>query len=53
MVKKKGVGKFQLRSFNLGVSKKAFEATQGFSAIITGEDIDLTFRLWKKDLKLN
>lgn len=46
--KKKGVGKFQLRSFNLGVSKKAFEATQGFSAMKTGEDIDLTFRLWEK-----
>ncbi|PQJ78073.1 glycosyltransferase [Polaribacter porphyrae] len=45
--KKKGVGKFQLRSFNLGISKKAFEITQGFSKMKTGEDIDLTFRLWE------
>lgn len=45
--KKKGVGKFQPRSFNMGLSKKAFEATQGFSDMRAGEDIDLTFRLWK------
>lgn len=45
--KKNGVGKFQLRSFNLGISKKAFETTKGFSKMKTGEDIDLTFRLWK------
>lgn len=45
--KKKGVGKFQLRSFNLGMSKKAYEATQGFSDMKTGEDIDFTFRLWE------
>ena len=45
--KKNGVGKFQLRSFNLGLSKKAFETTKGFSKMKTGEDIDLTFRLWK------
>ena len=46
--KKKGVGKFQLRSFNLGMSKKAFEDTKGFSKMKTGEDIDFTFRLWEK-----
>ncbi len=45
--KKKGVGKFQPRSFNLGLSKKAFETTQGFSKMKVGEDIDLTFRLWE------
>ncbi len=44
--KKKAVGKFQPRSFNLGISKKAFEETQGFSEMKIGEDIDLTFRLW-------
>ncbi|WP_439130957.1 glycosyltransferase [Polaribacter sp.] len=46
--KKNGVGKFQLRSYNLGLSKKAFEITKGFSNMKTGEDIDLTFRLWQK-----
>ena len=45
--KKKSVGKFQPRSFNLGMSKIAYEKTQGFSKMKTGEDIDLTFRLWK------
>ena len=44
--KKKSVGKFQPRSFNLGISKKAFKKTQGFSDLKIGEDIDLTFRLW-------
>ena len=45
--KKKGVGKFQLRSFNFGISKKAFDITKGFSSMKTGEDIDLTFKLWE------
>lgn len=45
--KKKSVGKFQPRSFNLGLSKKAFEKTEGFSKMKAGEDIDLTFRLWE------
>ncbi len=45
--KKKGVGRFQPRSFNLGISKKAFLQTQGFSAMKVGEDIDLSFRLWE------
>ena len=46
--KKKAIGKFQPRSFNLGISKKAFEKSQGFSDLKIGEDIDLTFRLWKE-----
>ena len=45
--KKQALGKFQPRSFNLGLSKIAFEKTQGFSEMKNGEDIDLTFRLWK------
>lgn len=43
--KKKSVGKFQPRSFNFGLSKKAFEKTKGFSKLKAGEDIDLSFRL--------
>ncbi|CAA0173027.1 glycosyltransferase [Tenacibaculum maritimum] len=49
--KKKAIGKFQPRSFNLGISKKAFEKTKGFSKMKVGEDIDLTFRLWKNDFE--
>lgn len=45
--KKKGVGKFQPRSFNMGMSREAFEKTKGFSDMRAGEDIDLTFRLWE------
>lgn len=44
--KKNGIGKFQLRSFNMGMSKKAFEVSGGFSTMKIAEDIDLTFRLW-------
>jgi glycosyltransferase involved in cell wall biosynthesis len=44
---KKAVDKFQPRSFNFGISKKAFETTGGFSKMKIGEDIDLTFRLWE------
>lgn len=49
--KKKSVGKFQPRSFNMGLSKRAFEKTKGFSKMEYGEDIDLTFRLWQNDFE--
>lgn len=44
---KERVGKFQLRSFNMGISRKAFAETGGFSNRKIGEDIALSFRLWK------
>ncbi len=44
--RKNTVGKFQPRSFNMGLSKEAFEASQGFGNIHPGEDPDLTIRLW-------
>ena len=37
--------KFQPRSFNMGISKKAFEASGGFGTIHPGEDPDLSLRL--------
>jgi len=40
------ITKFQPRSFNMGISKKAFESSQGFSNIHPGEDPDLAMRLW-------
>jgi GT2 family glycosyltransferase len=43
---KKALDKFQPRSFNMGISKEAFEATDGFGNIHPGEDPDLTFRIW-------
>ena len=39
---------FQPRSFNMGLSKSAFEATGGFGNIHPGEDPDLTFRIWEQ-----
>jgi len=39
--------KFQPRSFNMGISKKAFETSNGFGNIHPGEDPDLSIRLWK------
>lgn len=38
--------KFQPRSFNMGISKKAFETSNGFGNIHPGEDPDLSIRLW-------
>lgn len=44
---KKMVGKFQPRSFNMGLSKEAFLTTGGFGKIHPGEDPDLALRLQK------
>ena len=40
---------FQLRSFNMGLSKRAFLLTGGFSKQRIGEDIELNFRLKAKN----
>jgi glycosyltransferase involved in cell wall biosynthesis len=40
------INKFQPRSFNMGLSKKAFAASGGFGNIHPGEDPDLSIRLW-------
>ncbi len=45
--KKKAMDKFYPRSFNLGVSKKAFEAIGGYGTMRFGEDIDFSLRLIK------
>lgn len=39
--------RFQPRSFNMGISRKAFQASKGFCNIHPGEDPDLSIRLWK------
>ena len=43
--------RFQPRSFNMGISRKAFEASGGFGDIHPGEDPDLAIRLWKLGFK--
>ena len=45
------VDKFQPRSFNMGLSKNAFEASNGFWNIHPGEDPDLSIRLWNLGFK--
>ena len=44
---RKSIVRFEPRSFNMGISKKAFEKTGGYGKIHPGEDPDLTIRLWK------
>ncbi|WP_127846365.1 glycosyltransferase [Psychroflexus aestuariivivens] len=39
---------YEPRSFNMGLSKEAFQETQGFSDIHPGEDPDLSIRLKQK-----
>ena len=48
---KKSVNTFQPRSFNMGISKKAFEDSKGFGRIHPGEDPDLSIRLWNLGYK--
>ncbi len=48
---KKSVDTFQPRSFNMGISKKAFEESKGFGRIHPGEDPDLSIRLWNLGYK--
>ena len=44
---KRGVGKFQPRSFNMGVRREAFKEIGGFSDLRVGEDPDLSMTLWE------
>jgi glycosyltransferase involved in cell wall biosynthesis len=48
---KKSVDTFQPRSFNMGLSKAAFQASKGFGHIHPGEDPDLSIRLWNLGYK--
>src|SRR5690606_12291942 len=42
---------FQPRSFNMGISKQAFEVSKGFGTVHPGEDPDLAIRLKKLGFK--
>ena len=46
--KKKHIGQYQLRGFNMGMKKAVFDDLNGFSEMEVGEDIDLSMRLWEK-----
>jgi glycosyltransferase involved in cell wall biosynthesis len=45
----KSIQKFEPRSFNMGISKKVFLKTKGFSKIHPGEDPDLSQRILKEN----
>lgn len=49
---KKQLDKFQPRSFNMGISKKAYETVGGFSNIHPGEDPDLSYRIMDAGLNV-
>lgn len=42
---KKSLEHFKPRSFNMGISRKVYEATKGFAPLRFGEDIDLSLRI--------
>lgn len=48
---KKQISKFQPRSFNMGISRKAYKLTQGFADMRIGEDPDLSMRIWENGLQ--
>ncbi len=50
--RKKHLGTYQARSFNMGFSRKVYEATKGFGAMRVSEDIDLSIRIREGGFKL-
>ncbi len=48
---KKHLGIFHPRSFNMGISRIAFESLDGFSSLRFGEDIDFSTRIINKGYK--
>ena len=47
----KKMDKFHPRSFNMGISKEAFERTGGYSSMRFGEDLDMSLRIASLGLK--
>ncbi|MFD2033441.1 glycosyltransferase [Belliella marina] len=50
--KLKNLGKYQARGYNMGLSREAFEKSEGFIDPNKGEDIELSIRLKKLGMKL-
>ncbi|HBB48904.1 MAG TPA: glycosyl transferase family 2 [Flavobacteriaceae bacterium] len=48
---KKNIKRFEPRSFNMGLSRKAFEQSLGFGHLHPGEDPELVHRLWEMGFK--
>ena len=50
--KKQAAGQYHPRSFNMGLKREVFEATQGFAFTRQGEDIDFSIRILDKGFKI-
>ena len=50
--KAKGIGKFQPRSFNMGISPETFQKTGGFAKRDMGEDVEFSLRMEKLNLRV-
>ncbi|MEM9326704.1 MAG: glycosyltransferase [Bacteroidota bacterium] len=49
--RKQHVGKYHPRSFNMGISRKAFEKTKGYIIPFMGEDLEFSTRLLKSGFR--
>lgn len=49
--RKKHVGEYHPRSFNMGISKRTYEATQGYIIPFMGEDLEFSTRIIKQGFK--
>ncbi|MDW3193866.1 MAG: glycosyltransferase [Cytophagales bacterium] len=49
--RKKHVGEYHPRSFNMGISKRTYEATQGYIIPFMGEDLEFSTRIIKHGFK--
>jgi glycosyltransferase involved in cell wall biosynthesis len=48
----KQIGRFQPRSFNMGISRKVWETTHGFAFDRMAEDIEFSIRMFKNGFKV-
>jgi glycosyltransferase involved in cell wall biosynthesis len=51
--KKRHAGRYQPRSFNMGIRKSVFNSIDGFSNLKVSEDIDLSIRLYKNNFNIS
>jgi len=49
--KKKNLGPYHPRSFNMGISRKVYETVGGYSSFRSGEDIEFSIRIIKAGFK--
>ncbi|MBN1158065.1 MAG: glycosyltransferase [Bacteroidales bacterium] len=50
--RKKHMGKYHPRTFNMGVKRQVFNKIEGFSSLKVSEDIDLSMRLYQEGCRI-